>query len=148
MSHTNPTYDDSNIFAQILKGDLPAHVIFEDDKTLAILDIMPDAKGHALVIPKIKARELADLPAIYGTAVLETAKKVMAAQRKVLGAAGIVALQLNGADAGQSVAHYHLHLIPTHIHNISNTPNNKADKQALTELAKILKAAIDDPVAA
>ena len=76
-------YDDNNIFAKMLKGEIPYHKVFEDDKTLAFMDIMPQAKGHVLVIPKQKAIDLADLEPEYAAAVLMTAKKVMQAQRQV-----------------------------------------------------------------
>lgn len=137
-------YDDNNIFAKIIRGDIPCHKVYEDEKTLAFLDIMPDAKGHTLVIPKCKAVNLADLPLDYGTAVLATAKKVMQAQKTVLGVEGAVALQLNGASIGQSVFHYHLHLIPTNVYNISHdpAPNPMADNAELAELAKQLSAVI------
>lgn len=138
------TYDTDNIFAKILRGELPCHKIYEDDKTLAFLDIMPDARGHALVIPKCKAVNLADLPLEYGTAVLATAQKVMQAQRQVLGVEGSVALQLNGKSIGQSVFHYHMHLIPTNLYDIKHdpAPNPQADQDGLAHLAKELAAAI------
>lgn len=132
-------YDDDNIFAKILRGEIPCHKVYEDDKTLAFLDIMPNAKGHTLVIPKCQAVNLADLPLDYGMAVLATAQKVMHAQKQVLGVEGAVAMQLNGESIGQSVFHYHLHLIPTNIHNISHSPSPMADN---AELAKKLASAI------
>lgn len=137
-------YDTDNIFAKMLRGEVPCHKIYEDDKTLAFLDIMPDARGHALVIPKCQAVNLADLPLEYGTAVLATAQKVMQAQKQVLGVEGAVALQLNGKSIGQSVFHYHLHLIPTNLYHISNdpNPNPQADNSELALLATQLSAAI------
>lgn len=137
-------YDNNNIFAKIIRKEIPCHAVYEDDKTLAFMDIMPDCKGHVLVIPKCKAVNLSDLPLDYGTAVLATAKKVMEAQKVVLGVEGSVALQLNGASIGQSVFHYHLHLIPTNVYNISHdpTPNAMADNDELAELAKALRSAI------
>lgn len=137
-------YDNNNIFAKIIRKEIPCHAVYEDDKTLAFMDIMPDCKGHVLVIPKCEAVNLSDLPLDYGTAVLATAKKVMEAQKVVLGVEGSVALQLNGASIGQSVFHYHLHLIPTNVYNISHdpTPNAMADNDELAELAKALRSAI------
>lgn len=108
------TYDKNNVFAKILKGELPCHKVYEDDKTLAFLDIYPSAKGHTLVIPKCQAVELSDLPIDYACAVFATAKKVIKAQRSVLGVEGVMQMQLNDKSAGQSVFHYHMHLIPAH----------------------------------
>lgn len=137
-------YDDNNIFAKILRGEIPCHKVYEDDKTLAFLDIMPDCKGHTLVIPKCQAVNLADLPLDYGVAVLSTAKKVMKAQKLVLGVEGSVVLQLNGKSIGQSVFHYHMHLIPTNVYAISHdpSPNEMADNDELAALAKQLADAI------
>lgn len=139
---TQPTYDNDNIFAKILRGDIPNFTVYEDDKTLAFMDIMPMAHGHVLVIPKCQAIELSDMPAEYLQAVFVTAQKVMQAQRHVLNRDGIVQMQLNHAQAGQSVPHYHVHLIPTSIHALGQHAERKADTDGLAELAEQLKAAI------
>lgn len=135
-------YDEQNIFAKILRGEIPNHTVYEDDKTLAFMDIMPMAKGHVLVIPKCQAVELSDMPADYLQAVFATAQKVMTAQRSVLKRQGIVQLQLNATQAGQSVFHYHVHLVPTNIHEIGKHEERKADQSELAELAQQLKSAI------
>lgn len=135
-------YDSNNIFAKILRGEIPNHTVYEDDKTLAFMDVMPQARGHVLVVPKTAATELADLPPDYGKAVLETAQKVMAAQRRVLKRNGIVQMQLNGAQAGQSVLHYHLHLIPGHVHELAPHQGGMADQAELAELAAALRGAL------
>lgn len=138
-------YDDNNIFAKILREEIPCHKVYENAKTLAFMDIMPNCQGHVLVIPKCQAVNLADLPLDYATAVIATAQKVMKAQQKVLGVEGSVALQLNGASVGQSVFHYHLHLIPTNVHNINHDPNPNpmVNHDELAKLAKQLADAID-----
>ena len=136
-------YDDNNIFAKMLNGDIPYHKVYEDDKTLAFMDIMPQAKGHVLIIPKQKAVELTDLEPEYAAAVLMSAKKVMAAQRQVFKREGIIQMQLNGAQAGQSVFHYHVHLIPSSIHELSIHAAKQADSDELADIAKQLAAAID-----
>lgn len=135
-------YQPDNIFQKILNGEIPAHKVYEDEKTLAFMDIMPVADGHVLVIPKCEAVELSDLPADYALAVFETAKKVMNAQRQVLNTRGIVQMQLNHHEAGQSVFHYHMHLIPTHLHNIATHESTPADPKALATLAEKLALAI------
>ena len=137
-------YDDNNIFAKMLDGDIPCHKVYEDDKTLAFMDIMPQAEGHVLVIPKQKAVDLADLEPEYAAAVLMTAKKVMQAQRQVFEREGIIQMQLNGAQAGQTVFHYHVHLIPSSIHELGRHAVTQADQGELADIAKRLTAAIAD----
>lgn len=136
-------YDDNNIFAKILRGDMSCHKIYEDDKTLAFMDIMPIATGHSLVIPKCQAVELSDMPIDYINAVFATAKKVMNAQRRVLNTQGIVQMQLNDAQAGQSVLHYHIHLVPTHISQVGRHESNTVDNDKLAQLAQQLSQAIN-----
>lgn len=135
-------YDNNNIFAKILRGELPCHKVYEDDKTLAFMDIMPMARGHVLVIPKCEAVELSDMPSEYITAVFDTAKKVMNAQRQVLNREGIVQMQLNNAQAGQSVFHYHVHLIPGHVFKLGKHEDEQADHVELAELAKQFSEAL------
>lgn len=135
-------YDENNIFAKILRGEIGCHKVYEDDKTLAFMDVMPQATGHVLVIPKCQAVELSDLPLEYATAVMATAKKVMNAQRQVLNLKGILQMQLNDAQAGQSVFHYHMHLIPTHVHKLGQHEGVMADADELSKLAKLLQAAL------
>lgn len=135
-------YDNNNIFAKILRQEIPNHTVYEDEKTLAFMDVMPMAKGHILVIPKCEAVELSDMPAEYLSAVFATAQKVMTAQRKVLNRDGIVQLQLNNAQAGQSVFHYHIHLVPSNIHELGRHETTQADPTELAELAKKMGEAI------
>lgn len=142
MSGQNLNYDNDNIFAKIIRGDMPCHKVYEDDKTLAFMDIMPQATGHVLVIPKQAAVELSDLSAEYATAVFLTAQKVMTAQRKVFEREGIVQLQLNSAEAGQTVFHYHMHLIPSSIFELGKHAAGMGDQAELAELAQKLAAAI------
>ncbi|MGP4715189.1 HIT family protein [Psychrobacter sp. T6-6] len=137
-------YDDNNIFAKMLDGDIPYHKVYEDDQTLAFMDIMPQAKGHVLVIPKQKTADLANLEPEYAAAVLMTSKKVMQAQRKVFEREGIIQMQLNGAQSGQTVFHYHIHLIPSSIHELGRHAVTQADQSELANIAKQLAAAISD----
>lgn len=141
------SYDKDNIFAKMLRGEIPNHTVYEDDKTLAFMDIMPMAKGHVLVIPKCEAVELSDMPADYIQAVFATAQKVMNAQRKALNTEGVIQLQLNHERAGQSVFHYHVHLIPAHIttlreHAQTGQQAEDASPDALANLAKQFAGAI------
>ena len=145
MTEVNPqtAYDDNNIFAKMLDGDIPYHKVYEDDKTLAFMDIMPQAEGHVLVIPKQKAVDLADLEPEYAAAVLMTSKKVMQAQRQVFEREGVIQMQLNGSQAGQTVFHYHVHLIPSSIHELGRHAVTQADNSDLAAIAQKLAAVID-----
>ena len=141
--YDDTAYNNDNIFAKMLKGEIPYHRVYEDDKTLAFMDIMPQAEGHVLVIPKQKAIDLTDLEPEYAAAVLMTCKKIMQAQRQVFKREGIIQMQLNGAEAGQTVFHYHVHLIPSSIHELGRHAVTQADHAELAETAKQLAAIID-----
>lgn len=136
-------YDDSNIFAKILRGELPCHRVYEDDQTLAFMDIMPVVVGHVLVVPKYPAVELSDLPLQYAQAVIATAQKVMKAQRQVLKTQGITQVQINHPEAGQSVLHYHMHLVPAHFSDIAKHESVSANPDELAQLAAQLSEAIN-----
>ena len=105
-------YDSSNIFAKILRGELPCVKIYEDGQTLSFMDIMPSAEGHTLVIPKEAAETIFDLSADGAAALMRTTHKVATAVKKALDAPGIMLFQLNGAESGQSVPHVHFHILP------------------------------------
>jgi histidine triad (HIT) family protein len=105
-------YDTNNIFAKILRGEIPSVKIYEDGKTLAFMDVMPQADGHVLVIPKEAAESIFDLSAEGASAMMATAQKVAKAVKKALDVPGIMLAQLNGSAAGQSVFHVHFHIIP------------------------------------
>ncbi|WP_293902139.1 HIT family protein [Phenylobacterium sp.] len=107
------TYDDGNIFARILRGEMPAARVFEDDHVYAFMDVFPQARGHTLVIPKHStARNLLDAaPEIVGPLMLGV-QRVARAVRAALNPDGLVVTQFNGAAAGQTVFHLHVHIIP------------------------------------
>ena len=106
-------YDDSNIFAKILRGEAPAVRVFEDDHVLAFMDVFPQAKGHVLVIPKRStARNLMDeAPERLGT-LMQGVQRVARAVHAALRPDGLMISQFNGAAAGQTVFHLHVHIIP------------------------------------
>jgi histidine triad (HIT) family protein len=106
------TYDDQNIFAKILRGEMPAHKIYEDSDTLAFMDIMPRGDGHALVIPKESSRNIFDVEADSLAAVMRTVQKVARASMVAFGAQGVTVQQFNEAAGGQVVFHLHVHVIP------------------------------------
>jgi len=105
-------YDPNNVFARILRGELPSVNVYEDARTLALMDIMPSVEGHTLVIAKEAAETIFDLSPDAATAVMQTTRKIAAAVRKALDCPGVMLVQLNGAAAGQSIAHLHFHVLP------------------------------------
>ncbi len=106
------SYDPTNPFARILRGELPCIKLDENDQAVAIMDIMPQAEGHVLVIPKAPAAELYDLPEAALLGAMQLAQKLARAVRAALQPDGLFVGQFNGAAAGQTVAHVHFHLIP------------------------------------
>jgi len=107
-----PNYDPNNIFAKILRGELPCHKVYEDDHALAFLDIMPRAPGHTLVLPKAGARNLLDVDPADLAQVMQAAQKIAKAAMKVFNADGITVQQFNESAGGQVVFHLHVHVIP------------------------------------
>jgi histidine triad (HIT) family protein len=105
-------YDPNNIFAKIIRGELPAQKVYEDDKVLAFLDIMPRAPGHTLVIPKAPARNLLDVKHDDLAHVMRVAQKIANAGMKAFEAQGVTVQQFNESAGGQVVFHLHVHVIP------------------------------------
>ncbi|ENW07743.1 HIT family protein [Acinetobacter beijerinckii] len=135
-------YDDQNIFARILRGELPAIKIYEDDHVLAFMDIMPQADGHALVIPKVPAVSLIDLPPEAAAYTIQIVQKIAKAIETALDAKGIVLMQLSGAAAGQTVPHVHFHLIPSSIHELGRHAAQMGDQEKIKSLAEKIKAVL------
>ena len=104
-------YDSNNIFAKILRGELPCHKVYEDDKTFAFLDIMPRAPGHTLVLPKSPARNLLDVAPEDLALVMQVTQKIARAAMQVFAADGITIQQFNESAGGQVVFHLHVHVI-------------------------------------
>ena len=136
------TYDDQNIFARILRGELPAFKVYEDDQVLAFMDVMPQAEGHTLVIPKTPAITLLDLDPEAAAYTIQVAQKVAKAMEKALDVKGIVLMQLSGAAAGQTVPHVHFHLIPSSVHELGKLALHMGDKVKIKALAEKIKAAL------
>jgi histidine triad (HIT) family protein len=105
-------YDPDNIFAKILRGELPAHTVYDDERALGFLDIMPRAPGHSLVIPKRPARNLLDVDPDDLGHVMRVAQRIAKASMTVFAADGITLQQFNGVAGGQVVFHLHVHVIP------------------------------------
>jgi len=105
-------YDPDNIFAKILRGELPAHIVYDDERALAFLDIMPRAPGHSLVIPKRPARNLLDIEPEDLAHVIRVAQRIAKASMTVFAADGITLQQFNEVAGGQVVFHLHVHVLP------------------------------------
>lgn len=107
-------YDPANIFAKILRGELPSHTVYEDADTIAIMDIMPRADGHVLVLPKAACRNVFDAPAEALKAVALTTQTLARAVKTAFNAEGVTIQQFNEAAGGQVVFHLHVHVMPRH----------------------------------
>jgi histidine triad (HIT) family protein len=138
-----PTYDASNIFAKILRGELPCYNVYEDDKTLAFLDIMPRAPGHVLVLPKAPVRNILDIAPDDLAHVIKVAQKIAKVSVDVFGADGVTVQQFNESAGGQVVFHLHVHVIPRKSGVAMKPPaSEKAAPDVLADQAKQLVAAL------
>jgi histidine triad (HIT) family protein len=133
-------YDPDNIFAKILRGEIPCHKLYEDNDTLAFLDIMPRSEGHALVITKTKARDLFDISPEALNKVMAVVQKLSPQIRDAVGADGVLIAQFNGAAAGQTVFHLHVHIIPRREGVELKPPEGKmADQASLAATAEKIR---------
>ena len=110
--HLIMSYDQDNIFAKILRGELPCIKVYEDEKTIAFMDIMPQADGHTLVVPKEPAVDLLELSEGAAANLIVQVQKIATAVKQAMQAEGITIFQLNGEAAGQTVPHIHFHVLP------------------------------------
>ncbi|HVW73853.1 MAG TPA: HIT family protein [Rhizomicrobium sp.] len=136
-------YDDQNIFARILRGEIPCVKVFEDEKTLAFMDVMPEAEGHVLVVPKEDAENILDLSAEGMAAMMATTQKVAKAVDKALSPDGILLKQYNRAPAGQSIFHVHFHILPIR-QGVGLAPHGKVmvDAAKLEPIAAKIRSAL------
>ena len=138
-----PAYDANNLFAKILRGELPCYKIYEDDKTLAFLDIMPRAPGHVLVLPKAPARNILDISPDDLAHVIKVAQKIAKVSVEAFGADGVTLQQFNESAGGQVVFHLHVHVIPRKTGVAMKPPaSEKAAPEVLADQAKQLTAAL------
>jgi len=138
------TYDPQNIFAKILRGEIPAVKVYEDDTVLSFMDVFPQSEGHTLVIPKHEARNLLDIPPETLQNLIVKTQTLARAVEKALTPDGIRLAQFNGGPAGQTVFHIHFHIIPAY-EGRGETPHasgQMADIGALTALAERIRAAL------
>lgn len=136
-------YDPNNIFAKILRGELPAYKVYEDDRAFAFLDIMPRAPGHTLVLPKSPARNIFDVAPEDLAHVMAVAQKIARAAMKAFEADGITVQQFNEQAGGQVVFHLHVHVIPRKAGVPLKPPATEREQpEALEEHARRLSAAL------
>jgi len=137
-------YDQNNVFARILRGEIPAQKVFEDDSTLAFMDVMPQSDGHTLVVPKFAAESILDLPPDYLAATILTTRRVAIAVKRAFDPPGVMIAQLNGRGAGQSVFHIHFHVLPRYEGvDFRFHARDMADPKLLAEHAARIRAALD-----
>ena len=137
------SYDANNIFAKILRGEIPSHKVYEDEHTLAFMDVMPQAGGHTLVIPKMPSRNLLDADPKALGALMASVQKVANAVKQAFGAEGVLIQQFNEPAAGQTVFHLHFHVLPR-AEGVPLKPHSgkMADHALLAEHAAKIRAAL------
>jgi histidine triad (HIT) family protein len=136
-------YDPQNIFAKILRGEIPCHKVLEDGATLAFMDVMPQTDGHTLVIPKAPSRNLLDADPAAFASLLASVQRVARAARTAFAAGGVLIKQFNEPAAGQTVFHLHVHVIPCH-EGVALRPHTgeMADHALLARHAEMIRKAL------
>ena len=137
-------YDPDNIFGKILRGEIPAHKVYEDEHSLAFMDVMPQGEGHTLVIPKAPSRGLLDAEPQTLAALIATVQRVGRAVKAAFDADGLTLFQYNEPAGGQTVFHLHFHLVPRHDGvPLKRHEGGMADNAVLAEHAARIRAALD-----
>ncbi|GAA6207526.1 HIT family protein [Cognatishimia sp. WU-CL00825] len=137
------TYDPDNIFAKILRGEIPSEKLFEDAETYVFMDIMPRSDGHCLVIPKTAARNMLDATPAQMAACLKTAQRMAQAAMKAFDADGVTLQQFNEAAGGQEVFHLHYHVLPRYAGVSMRPPGTMADFDVLKAQADKIRAVLN-----
>lgn len=135
-------YDPQNIFARMMRGEIPYVAISEDAHHLAILDLFPQSRGHSLIIPKVSARNLLEFPSEQIAPLFTRVQIVAQAIQRALKPDGLIITQFNGEPAGQSVFHLHVHIIPRYVGQamVGHGTGTKADPVTLATLAQAIRA--------
>ena len=138
------SYDPSNIFAKILRGEIPTHKVYEDETALVMMDIFPQSRGHTLIIPKAQSRNLLDADPEVLSALMPLVQRIAIAVKAATKADGIRLAQFNEAPAGQTVFHLHFHIIPMYEgQTLAAHAGGKADDDQLATLAKAIAAELN-----
>jgi histidine triad (HIT) family protein len=137
-------YDPNNVFAKILRGEIPAFKVYEDERTLAFMDAMPQSDGHTLVIPKSEARNFFDIDPDVLAYLIKVTQKVAKAVKKAFNPDGVRIIQFNDPAAGQTVFHIHFHIVPCYLgQELRGHAREMADKAVLAEHAERIRKALD-----
>lgn len=137
------TYDDTNIFAKILRGEIPSQKVYEDNDVVAFMDVMPQGMGHTLVVPKAASRNLLDADPATFPALFAVVQKVAVAVKKAFAADGVTIQQFNEPAAGQSVYHLHVHVLPRFEGIVLKPHTGAMEKpEVLAENAEKIRAAL------
>jgi len=138
-------YDPNNVFAKILRGEIPAFKVHEDERTLAFMDAMPQSDGHTLVIPKVNARNLFDIEPQALADLIKATQNIARAVRKAFNPDGMRIIQFNEPAAGQTVFHIHFHIVPCYAGvDLKSHSRNWADKAVLAQHAERIRKALAD----
>lgn len=137
-------YDHNNIFAKILRGEADAHVVLDEEHCLAFMDLMPQSPGHTLIIPREPAQDIFDLSTAALGQLVATTQRVARAVKAAFDPPGMMIVQLNGADAGQTVFHIHFHVIPRYPgEGLTLHSRSVADPSDLRDHAARIRAVLD-----
>ena len=136
-------YDSNNVFAKILRGEIPAFKVFEDDTALAFMDAMPQSDGHTLVIPKVAARNFFDIEPAALAALIRTTQLIAKAVQQAFKPDGMRIIQFNESAAGQTVFHIHFHIVPCYEgQQPKGHARDWADRAVLAQHAERIRAAL------
>jgi histidine triad (HIT) family protein len=136
-------YDSNNVFAKILRGEIPAFKVFEDDTALAFMDAMPQSDGHTLVIPKVAARNFFDIEPAALAALIRTTQRVAKGVQRAFEPDGMRIVQFNEPAAGQTVFHIHFHILPCYEgQQAKGHARDWADQTVLAQHAERIRAAL------
>ena len=136
------SYDTDNIFAKILRGEIPSTKVYEDDETFVFMDIMPRADGHCLVIPKTPCRNLLDASPEQLSAVIATTQRMARAVMQAFDGDGVTIQQFNEAAGGQEVFHLHFHVLPRHEGQKMRPPGKMEEREVIAANAEKIRAAL------
>ena len=138
------TYDSGNIFARILAGEAKSHRVYDDEHVMAIMDVMPRADGHTLVLPRAASMDFLDLPVDAVPGVFAATQRISRAVKEAFAADGVLVKLHNGSAAGQVIFHMHVHIIPRHQGEAMKPPGHAlAQDEALAEHARLIREALE-----
>jgi len=143
MDEVTMSYDPNNILKRIVSKELPCHLVFEDEHTIAIMDIMPESKGHCLIVPKVANTDLTTSDEDTAVRAIKLVRKIASAAIDAFGADGVVVKQFNRAPAGQTIFHLHFHVVPVYQHQpLKAHERHRANDADLAAEAVLLKTAL------